>query len=145
MPIGTVRALTGNRVKLPRMGLLKALHVGCVALSFTGYLVRGIWMLRDSPRLRARWVRVVPHIIDTLLLVSAIMLTVRLQQYPFVHDWLTAKVLGLGAYIVLGTIGLKYGRTRKIRIAAWIAALLTFGYIVAVALTHQVLPFPTPF
>ena len=59
------------------------------------------------------------------------------------HDWLTAKVLALIAYIVLGAIGLKYGRTRKIRIAAWVAALLTFGYIVAVALTRQVLPFPT--
>lgn len=123
------------------MSLLKALHVGCIALSFTGYLVRGIWMLRDSPRLQARWVRVVPHIIDTLLLVSAIALTVRLQQYPFVHDWLTTKVLALAAYIVLGAIGLKYGRTRKIRVTAWVAALLTFGYIVAVALTRQVLPF----
>lgn len=128
------------------MGLLKALHVGCVALSFTGYLVRGIWMLRGSPRLQARWVRVVPYCriyIDTLLLVSAIALTIRLQQYPFVHDWLTAKVLALVAYIVLGAVGLKYGRTRKIRIAAWAAALLAFGYIVAVALTHQVPPFPT--
>lgn len=125
------------------MGLLKALHVGCVALSFTGYLVRGIWMLWGSPRLQARWVRVVPYIIDTLLLVSAIALTIRLQQYPFVHDWLTAKVLALVAYIVLGAVGLKYGRTRKIRIAAWAAALLAFGYIVAVALTHQVPPFPT--
>lgn len=125
------------------MGLLKALHVGCVTLSFTGYLVRGIWMLRGSPRLQARWVRVVPYIIDTLLLVSAIALTIRLQQYPFVHDWLTAKVLALVAYIVLGAVGLKYGRTRKIRIAAWAAALLAFGYIVAVALTHQVPPFPT--
>jgi uncharacterized membrane protein SirB2 len=99
-------------------------------------------MLRDSPRRRARWVRVAPHIVDTLLLVSAVALTLRLQQYPFVHDWLTAKVLALIAYIVLGAIGLKYGRTRKIRIAAWVAALLTFGYIVAVALTRQVLPFP---
>lgn len=123
---------------------LKALHVGCAVLSVSGYFLRGVWMLRGSPQLQARWVRVVPHIIDTLLLVSAIALTIRLQQYPFVHDWLTAKVLALIAYIVLGAIGLKYGRTRNLRIAAWVAALLTFGYIVAVALTRQPLVFPAP-
>ncbi|MEK7815774.1 MAG: SirB2 family protein [Pseudomonadota bacterium] len=124
---------------------LKYLHIACAVLSVSGYFLRGLWMMQDSPRLQTRWVRVVPHIIDSLLLVSAIALTIRLQQYPFVHDWLTAKVLALVAYIVLGAVGLKYGRTRKIRIAAWVAALLTFGYIVAVALTRQVLPFPTLF
>ncbi len=120
---------------------LKYLHIACAVLSVSGYFLRGLWMMQDSPRLQARWVRVVPHIIDTLLLVSAIALTIRLQQYPFVHDWLTAKVLALLAYIVLGAIGLKYGRTRKIRVIAWAAALLTFVYLVAVALTRQPLPF----
>lgn len=120
---------------------LKYLHITCAVLSISGYFLRGLWMMQDSPRLQASWVRVAPHIIDTLLLVSAIALTIRLQQYPFVHDWLTAKVLALLAYIVLGGIGLKYGRTRKIRIIAWAAALLTFAYLVAVALTRQPLPF----
>ena len=120
---------------------LKYLHIACAVLSVSGYFLRGLWMMQDSPRLQARWVRVVPHIIDTLLLVSAIALTIRLQQYPFVHDWLTAKVLALLAYIVLGAIGLKYGRTRKIRVIAWATALLTFAYLVAVALTRQPLPF----
>ncbi len=123
---------------------LKYLHIACAVLSVSGYFLRGLWMMQDSPRLQARWVRVVPHIIDTLLLVSAIALTVRLQQYPFVHGWLTAKVLALLAYIVLGAIGLKYGRTRKIRVSAWAAALLTFAYLVAVALTRQPLPFLAP-
>lgn len=120
---------------------LKTLHVTCAALSVSGYFLRGLLMLRDSPWLTARIVRVAPHIIDTLLLASAIALAVRLRQYPFVHGWLTAKVLALTAYIVLGAIGLRYGRTRKIRVAAWAAALLTFGYIVAVALTRQTLPY----
>ncbi len=122
---------------------LKYLHIACAVLSVSGYFLRGLWMMQDSPRLQTRWVRVVPHIIDSLLLVSAIALTIRLQQYPFVHDWLTAKVLALVAYIVLGAIGLKYGRTRKIRVIAWAAALLTFAYLVAVALTRQPLPFLT--
>jgi uncharacterized membrane protein SirB2 len=88
-------------------------------------------------------VKVVPHIIDTTLLVSAILLAVQLRLYPFVHAWLTAKVLALIAYIVVGAIGLKYGKTKKTRIAAWICAITIFLYIVSVALTRQVLPFVT--
>ncbi len=121
---------------------LKTLHVTCAVLSVSGYFLRGLLMLRDSPLLRNRWMKVAPHVVDTLLLASAIALTVRLGQYPFVHGWLTAKVLALIAYIVLGAVGLRYGRTRNVRVAAWVAALLTFGYIVAVALTRRPLPYP---
>lgn len=120
---------------------LKFTHIACVILSITGFIVRGLWMLRDSPRLRNRWVKVVPHVNDTLLLAAGIALAMRLQQYPFVHGWLTAKILALIAYIVVGAVGLKYGKTRNIRIAAWFGAIVIFLYIVLVALTRQVLPF----
>ncbi len=120
---------------------LKFTHIACVVLSITGFIVRGLWMLRDSPWLRKRWVKVVPHVNDTLLLVAGIVLAVRIQQYPFVHGWLTAKALALIAYIVVGAVGLKYGKTRNIRIAAWLSAIIIFLYIVLVALTRQVLPF----
>lgn len=123
------------------MLLLKYVHITCVVLSISGYLVRGVWMIRESSRLQQKWVRIVPHIIDTTLLVSAILLTLQIRQYPFVQGWLTAKVLGLIAYIVVGAIGLKYGRTKKIRVAAWLGAIAIFLYIVLVALTRQVLPF----
>ncbi len=121
--------------------LLKTVHVSCVMLSISGYLLRGVWMMRESPWLRNKWVRIVPHIIDTTLLVSAILLALQIRQYPFVQGWLTAKVLALIAYIVVGAIGLKYGRTKKIRIAAWLGAIAIFLYIVLVGLTRQVLPF----
>jgi uncharacterized membrane protein SirB2 len=121
--------------------LLKHLHVTCVVLSISGFLVRGVWMMRESPWLQKKWVRVAPHIIDTILLGSAILLTMQIQQYPFVHHWLTAKVLALLAYIIIGAIGLKYGSTKKIRVSAWLAAIAIFVYIVLVALTRQVLPF----
>ena len=121
--------------------VLKTLHVTCAMLSITGYVIRGVWMMRESPWLRKKWVRIAPHVIDTLLLGAGIGLAIRIQQYPFVQGWLTAKVLALIAYIVVGAIGLKYGKTRKIRIAAWLGAIAIFGYIVLVALTHQVLPF----
>jgi len=120
---------------------LKYLHVTCAILSITGYVIRGVWMMRESPWLRKKWVRIVPHIIDTLLLGAGIWLAILIRQYPFVQGWLTAKVLALIAYIVVGAVGLKYGKTRKIRIAAWLTAIAIFGYIVLVALTRQVLPF----
>ena len=120
---------------------LKYLHVTCVVLSISGYLLRGVWMMRASPWLQKKWVRIVPHVIDTVLLGSAILLAIEIRQYPFVQGWLTAKVLALTAYIVVGAIGLKYGRTKKIRVAAWLGAVAIFAYIVLVALTRQVLPF----
>lgn len=123
------------------MWWLKYVHLTCVVLSGAGFFIRGIWMIHESPWLRNKWVRVLPHIIDTTLLVSAILLAWQIRQYPFVHGWLTAKVLALAAYIVIGAVGLKYGKTRKIRIVAWLVAMAIFLYIALVALTRQVLPF----
>lgn len=116
---------------------LKALHVGSVATSYALFVLRGVWMMRDSPLLAARWVKVTPHVVDTVLLVSAIMLAVASRQYPLAAPWLTAKVAALVIYIGLGTVALKRGRTRGVRIAAWIAAQAVFGYIVMVAVTRN--------
>ena len=116
---------------------IKHLHVTFALLSGLLFLLRGVWMLSDSPRLQARWVRIVPHIVDTLLLASAIGLAVASSQYPGQQAWLTAKVVALVAYIVLGTIALKRGRTPQVRKAAFVAALASFGYIVAVAVTKN--------
>jgi len=120
---------------------LKHLHLTTIVLTFCLFMLRGVWMLTDSPRLQQRWVRIAPHLIDTVLLASAIGLTVILSQYPLVNSWLTAKVLGLILYIILGSIALKYGTTKPIRVAAWFAALAVFGYIVSVALTRNPLGF----
>ena len=119
---------------------LKYIHVGSVIASYTLFLVRGIWMMRVPAMLGRRWVKTVPHAIDTVLLVSAIALAVTIRQYPFVAPWLTAKVLGLVVYIVLGTIALKRGKSMRVRVLTWIAAQLVFFYIVAVAITHNPLP-----
>ena len=121
--------------------LLKSFHLATIAITLTLFLLRGVWMMADSPRLQARWVRVAPHVNDTLLLASGFSLAILLGQYPLVNGWLTAKFFALILYIVLGTVALKRGRTRRMRIAAWMAALLVFAYIVAVAVTHNPLPF----
>jgi uncharacterized membrane protein SirB2 len=121
--------------------LLKQLHLTTIAITLTLFLLRGTWMVMGSSLLQARWVRIVPHLNDTLLLASGITLAVLMQQYPLVHGWLTAKLIALIVYIVLGTIALKRGKTRAQRIAAWFAALLVFGYMAAVAVTHDPFPF----
>ncbi len=117
--------------------MLKHLHVTFVVLSGVGFLVRGMWMLADSPHLKARWVRIWPHVVDTLLLASALGLAFISGQYPFAQNWLTAKVVGLVAYIVCGTMALKRGKTKQTRAAFFVVALLIFAYIVGVALTRN--------
>jgi uncharacterized membrane protein SirB2 len=121
--------------------LIKHLHLATIVVTLALFLLRGVWMLMDSPRLQARWARIVPHINDTLLLASGIALAVLMQQYPLVHGWLTAKLFALIAYIVLGTLALKRGKTKAQRVTAWIAALVVFGYMLAVALAHDPFPF----
>jgi uncharacterized membrane protein SirB2 len=117
--------------------LLRHLHIACVVISIAGFFLRGVWMLRESPQLERRWVRVVPHVNDTLLLLAAIGLSVVQQQYPFVHGWVTAKVLGLLAYIGFGLFALRRGRSKRVRAGFWLASLASFAYIVSVALTKD--------
>lgn len=116
---------------------LKHLHITCAVLSISFFLLRGMLMLRQSPALQQRWLRITPHIVDTALLASAVAMVVWSQQYPFVQNWLTAKVIALIVYIGLGTIALKRGKTRAKRLRAFLAALAVFAYIIAVALSKQ--------
>jgi len=117
--------------------VLKDLHVMCVILSGSGFFLRGLWMLCDSPRLNQRWVRIAPHIVDTTLLGSAISMAVLTSQYPLAQDWLTAKLVGLLVYILCGTMALKRGKTKAARAVFFAAAMLAFAYIVTAALTRS--------
>lgn len=120
--------------------LLKLIHVGTVYVTFGLFLARGLWMLLDSPRLNERWVKVVPHLNDTLLLTAAIALVVVGDLSLSKNPWLIAKISGLLAYILLGTMALKRGETKARRAGYFVAALAAFGYIVGVAVTKQVIP-----
>ena len=143
------RGARHRRVRAPPGGLrltaslylaVKTLHVGCAALSIAGFAARGALMLADSPLLQHRFVRIAPHVVDTVLLASALWLAWFLGQIPFVHAWITAKVIALLAYIALGTVALRRGRTRAIRATAFVGALAAVAYIVAVALTRDAMP-----
>lgn len=112
-------------------------HVGCVALSGALFAVRGLMRIADLPGANSRALRWLSYVIDSTLLGAAILLSVIVRQYPFVDGWLTTKVLLLLLYIGLGTMALRRARTRAGRVAAYVGALLTFGYIVGVAIAHD--------
>ncbi len=120
--------------------LLKDIHVGCVALTGAGFLARSALALAGSPLLGTRLVRIAPHVIDTVLLASAIALAATLRLSPLEQPWLMAKILALPLYVVCGSFALRRGKTRRGRTLAMLAAMGIYAYIVAAAVTHS--PWP---
>ncbi len=116
---------------------IKSVHIAAVLASGLLFLLRGAALHAGMTWAMAAPLRYLSYLIDTTLLTAALMLATLLHQYPFVHAWLTAKVLLLAAYIGLGTFALKRGATRKIRILCWLAALLIYGFIISVARAHH--------
>ena len=117
--------------------LLKLVHQGSVALSFGGFFARGLAALSGARWVRGRAARTLPHLVDTVLLASALTLAWLLRLTPAAAPWLTAKITGLLLYIALGMVALRPGLPWGWRAAAWLAALAVFGWIVAVALSKN--------
>ena len=92
--------------------------------------------MRDSEIMTKKWVKIVPHINDTILLVAAIFLAVSIAQYPFVHTWLSAKFIALILYIVFGVFALRRAKTKKMKGLFFILSVLSFSYIVIAAVTR---------
>jgi len=116
---------------------IRTVHVTCAALSITLFCARGAMQLGGIDWRRWRWLRIAPHVNDTVLLGAAITLAVISAQYPLAQPWLTAKVLALLLYIVLGGAALRPGLSKPVRGLAFAAALASVGYIVGVALTRS--------
>jgi len=119
----------------------KLIHITCATLSISGFLSRSWLKLYAPQQLQKRWLRIAPHIIDSLLLASAIVLVIQTRQYPFVSAWVTAKLLMLLVYIGFGLLTLRFARTPAQSLAGLVGASLSFSYIIAVALTRQAWPF----
>ncbi len=119
---------------------IKTIHVSCAIISVCGFSLRGLIKLYRPHWLQARWLRIAPHAIDSLLLASAIYLAVQSQQYPLQQAWLTAKLLGLLAYIGFGMMVMRFAQNQRQRLLAYLLALASFSYILAVAITRSPLP-----
>ena len=117
---------------------LKAVHVATVVLTILGFMLRAYWMMTRPELLAAKLVKLLPHVIDTLLLISGIALIATLHLPVLEQPWLLAKLLALVAYIVLGAIALGRGKTMRSRVTASVASLAIFAYIVGVALSKSV-------
>ncbi len=119
--------------------MLKNFHIMLAYLTVLGFVVRGIWSFIDSPMRQEKWVKIAPHVIDTLLLTLGVLLVIDLGLAPF-SGWLTAKLLGLLAYIGFGVLAMR-AQSRSLKIFGFSAALLCVGYIFAVAFTRSAWPF----
>ncbi|GFE79279.1 hypothetical protein GCM10011487_12790 [Steroidobacter agaridevorans] len=116
---------------------IKSVHIAAVMASGLLFFLRGASLHVGMNWAMAAPVRYLTYAIDTTLLTAALMLATMLHQYPFVHGWLTVKVLLLVVYIVLGTFALKRGSTKTVRIACWVAALIVYAFIISVARMHS--------
>jgi len=116
--------------------MIKEVHILTAFMSISFFTLRFLWVMRDSSMMTKRWVKIVPHVNDTILLIAAIILAVSIQQYPFIHSWLTAKFIALLLYIIFGMFALKRAKSKLTKGVFFILAVSSFGYIVLVAVTR---------
>lgn len=118
---------------------LKLIHVSCALLSVCGFALRGYWRLTENPLREHKLARVLPHMVDTLLLGTAIGMLVVWQQSPLQLSWVAAKIGALLLYIGLGMVVMRFASTKRSQALAYVLALLTAGYIISVAYTKSAL------
>ncbi len=116
---------------------LKLIHIGTAILTISGFTLRSYWMFTGSSKLQLRAVRILPHIVDTVFLLSGIALIVTLKLPVLSQNWLLVKFVALVAYVVFGAIALGRGKTMRSRTTAFVLALVTFAYIAGVALSKS--------
>ncbi|MFG6459754.1 SirB2 family protein [Roseateles sp. BYS96W] len=116
---------------------IKAIHQGAVALSIAGFALRGAAALLGARWAASRAAKTLPHLVDSVLLLSALALAWTLRLSPLQAPWLLAKIIGLLVYIGLGVVALRPGRRLALRAAAWLGALAVVGWMVSVAVTKS--------
>ncbi|VAW55773.1 hypothetical protein MNBD_GAMMA07-1831 [hydrothermal vent metagenome] len=117
------------------MEWFKLLHISCAAISFVGFFIRGIWALTNSGLLQKKWVKILPHVVDTILLLSAFVLLYQFHWSVYEQQWLQVKIVAVVIYIGLGMLTLKLRKSKMIRFVAWIMGLMVFMFIVFIAIT----------
>lgn len=115
----------------------KHLHMSLAALSLAGFVLRFVWMWRESALLQHRLTKVLPHALDTLLLLAGLALAWLLRLSPLAQPWLGVKLVLLLLYIVLGTLALKRAPRGAARAVCFVFALLVYAQLVGVAIRHH--------
>jgi len=117
---------------------VKLVHLICVAISLSGFFARGVGQFMGASWISLKWAKVLPHVVDTLLLVSGAGLVMITQQYPGETLWISVKLGLVVIYILLGIVAFRLTRNRTQMICAWGAALAVVMLILMIAGTHQV-------
>jgi uncharacterized membrane protein SirB2 len=120
--------------------LVKVIHIFCAVLSASLFFARGVLILKHG-RIRQKLLRIIPHLIDTLLLATALMMVFQWQLNPLHHPWLLAKIIALLLYIWMGLMAFRYSRGKAQRLAWWLGALLVVAYIFTTAFTKNPMAF----
>ncbi|MBL4572422.1 MAG: SirB2 family protein [Gammaproteobacteria bacterium] len=116
---------------------IKTVHLSLAMISLLGFVIRGWWAINSSPLLQRRWIKITPHIVDTLLLTTAVLLMIILSQHPGNQDWILAKLIALIFYIGFGSLAIKRAPTTSTKILFFGLAIATFLYIIGVAIAHH--------
>lgn len=117
------------------------IHVTTALLSIFGFIFRGILRFSGSDLVNSKWLKITPHIVDTVLIISAILLFTRSGLDLMTASWLQAKIVALIVYIALGLVAFRFAKTTTTRLLAWLTAILIFGYILTVAVSKNPLGF----
>jgi len=120
---------------------VRLVHQGAVAVSLAGFFIRGIASFSGARWVTGSMAKTLPHIVDSVLLLSALALAWMLRATPMNSPWLLAKIVGLVVYVGLGSLALRRGRSLAVRASAWVAALATAAWIVSVAVTKSAFGF----
>ena len=121
--------------------IVKHTHLTAIALSVILFILRYVLSAKQSPMLEKKWLKIMPHVVDTMLIASAATLCVLLEQYPFVDMWVTEKLMALVMYVLMVTLALKLGKNGSMRGIGLIGALSWIVYAGMVAVSKQPLLF----
>jgi len=117
--------------------IIKNIHVAFATLTIIGFLLRAYWKAGGSKLHQNRATKIVPHTIDALFLATGIWLVMMLDMNPLQHPWLLAKFVAIFAYVGLGMIAFRFGRTPQIRSLAFVGAVASFAFVVGAALSKS--------
>lgn len=119
--------------------MFKHIHMTLAVISVLLFTLRFTWLLLNSELLQRKWVKIAPHIIDTLLLVIGVAMAVKLAINPMEQLWLAEKLIAVIAYIFTGYYTLKLARNRMMQIFGYLGAMGWVMLVVRLAMTKEAL------
>lgn len=115
---------------------LKYLHIICVAAAFALFFVRGLWLMQSYPESQEKWVRLLPHGVDGLLLLSGVAVLAMLPKgWP--GDWLTVKLALIVVYAALALYLFRRAQALASKLVLWLLGMLLFLFLTTIAVLHH--------